>query len=67
MLDHVVTCKQDLYKDYRQEDEGISERIQVDPRHFTHYTQIPHRPVVKMNDQSSTKIRLVFNCAQVPR
>lgn len=56
VLDRVVTrlSKINLYKDYCQvflDQEGIIEKIQVDPGDFSHYTWIPHRPVVKMNDQ----------------
>lgn len=68
VLDRVVTrlSKMDLYKDYCQvflDQEGIIERIQVNPGDFSHYTWISHRPVVKMNNQSSTKLRTVFNCS----
>ena len=58
--------KQDLYEDYcqiflDQEAENIIERINVDPADFGLYTWIPHWPVVKVEDQYSSKIRAVFN------
>src|SRR5678816_4127629 len=42
---------------------GIIEIISVDPKEFDRYIWIPHRPVIKMADQVSTKIRPVFNCS----
>ena len=55
-----------LYKEYndafyQQERDGIIERIEVSPDKFSKYIWIPNRPVIKMNEQSTTKIRQVFN------
>ena len=47
----------------QQEAEQIIERIVVDPKDFHKYIWIPHRPVFKTDEQSSTKIRPVFNCS----
>ena len=57
-----------LYKEYddafyQQEREGIIERIEESPDKFSEYIWIPHRPVIKMDEQSTTKIRPVFNCS----
>ena len=48
---------------YQQGREGIIERIEVSPDKFSKYIWIPHRPVIKMDEQSTTKIRPVFNCS----
>ena len=47
----------------QQEAEQIIEKIVVDPKDFHKYIWIPHRPVFKTDEQSSTKIRPVFNCS----
>lgn len=70
VLDRVVTKleKQKLYDDYckvffDQESEGIIERINVSPDDFKKYIWVPHRPVIKKDPISTTKIRPVFNCS----
>ena len=69
VLDRVVSKleKQNLLKDYadvfRQQEEGITERIEVSPDEFNNYIWIPHRPVIRTETQVTTKIRPVFNCS----
>ena len=48
------------------EAENIFERLDVDPDKFKQYTWIPHRPIIKIDEQSSPKIRPVFNCRGSP-
>lgn len=60
--------KRNLFDEYakvfrEQEEEGIIERIHVTPDNFKDYIWIPHRPVFKTEDQTTTKIRPVFNCS----
>lgn len=43
--------------------DGILEKIFVPPWQFKEYIWIPHRPVLKSDPTSTTKIRLVFNCS----
>lgn len=66
-LEHVVRRleKNQLYQDYlkvfqEQERDGIIE-IFVTPERFDEYIWIPHRPVLKSDPTSTTKIRPVFN------
>ena len=47
----------------QQKEEGIIERIEVDPQKYGDYTWIPHRPIIKTEQQVTTKIRPVFNCS----
>ena len=70
VLDKTVKYLQSkkLYKEYnnafyQQERAGIIERIEVSPGKFSEYIWIPYRPVIKMDEQSTTKIRPVFNCS----
>ena len=49
----------DVFK--QQEEEGIVERFEVKPQSFSDYIWIPHRPVIKSEQQVTTKIRPVFN------
>ena len=51
----------DVFK--QQEEEGIIERFEVKPQNFSDYIWIPHRPVIKSEQQVTTKIRPVFNCS----
>ena len=46
---------------YQQESEEIIKRIQVNLFEFSNYIRIPHKPVVKLDAQETTKIRRVFN------
>lgn len=60
--------QQNLYEEYaeifnQQEEEGIIEQIDVAPDKFEDHIWIPHRPVFKSEDQTTTKIRPVFNCS----
>ncbi|XP_064117675.1 uncharacterized protein LOC135223100 [Macrobrachium nipponense] len=43
--------------------EGIIEEIDVNPQTFDKYIWIPHRPVIKEDPNTTTKIRPVFNCS----
>ena len=45
------------------EQDKIVERIEVNPKDFKNYKWIPHRPVFKTDEQSTTKMRPVFNCS----
>ena len=56
MDDYIKVFKQ-------QEEEGIIERIEVDPQKYADYTWIPHRSIIKTEQQVTTKIRPVFNCS----
>ena len=51
----------DQFKNF--EKEGVIEKIEVDPRNFNKYIWIPHRPVFKTDEQSTTKMRPVFNAS----
>ena len=60
--------RQNLFEDYakvfkEQEQEGIIERFEVSPEKFNDYIWIPHRPIIKTELQTTTKIRPVFNCS----
>ena len=39
------------------------EKIEVDPKDFKNYIWVPHRPVIKVEPNITTKIRPVFNCS----
>ena len=45
------------------ESEKIVERIEVSPKDFNNYIWIPHRPVFKTDEQSTTRMRPVFNAS----
>ena len=47
---------------HQQEREGIIERFEVVLEDFTKHIWIPHRPVFKTDEQTTTKIRPVFHC-----
>ncbi|XP_076039460.1 uncharacterized protein LOC143024532 [Oratosquilla oratoria] len=62
--------KSNLYEKYeevfdQQLQDGIIEQIEIDfsDEKVNNHTWIPHRPVIKMEEQVSTKIRPVFNCS----
>ena len=57
----IVDKYEEVY-DKQLEDE-IIEEIKVEPSCYNQYTWIPHRPVIKMEEQVTTKIRPVFNCS----
>ena len=48
---------------HTQLEDGIIERINVNPEDFDKYVWIPHRPIVKVEPNTTTKIRPVFNCS----
>ena len=69
VMDRVAShlSKKGMYEKYcqvflDQEAKNIIERIDVDPDKFNQYTWIPHRPIIKIDEQCSTKIQPVFNC-----
>ena len=43
--------------------DGIIEEIEVKPEQYNQKIWIPHRPVIKVEEQVTTKIRPVFNCS----
>ena len=43
--------------------DGIIEEIIVHPSDYNNHVWIPHRPVIKTEEQVTTKIRPVFNCS----
>ena len=45
------------------ESEKVIERIEVKPKDFKNFIWIPHRPVFKTDEQSTTKMRPVFNAS----
>ncbi|MEO1301205.1 MAG: DUF1759 domain-containing protein, partial [Bacteroidota bacterium] len=47
----------------QQLSEGIIEEIEVQPKDYDKYIWIPHRPVIKTDENVTTKIRPVFNCS----
>ena len=51
----------EIFKDLEQE--GVIERIKVNPKEFYKYVWIPHRPVFKDSETSTTKMRPVFNAS----
>ena len=67
VLNRVVTKleNQSLWNAYidvfkQEEEEGIIEYFKVKPQNFSDYIWIPHRPVIKSEQQVTTKIRPVF-------
>ena len=65
---HKKLSSQNLYDEYLNqfkqfENEEIIEKIEVNPKDFCKYIWIPHRPVFKTEEQSSTKMRPVFNAS----
>ncbi|XP_064104051.1 uncharacterized protein LOC135213882 [Macrobrachium nipponense] len=47
----------------KQLEDSIIEEIKVSPSDYHKYIWIPHRPVIKLEEQVTTKIRPVFNCS----
>ena len=45
------------------EADDIIERIEVHPKDYKNHIWTPHRPVFKTDEQSTTKMRAVFNCS----
>ena len=63
-----VLQKQNLVESYeevfdKQLETGIIKEIEVSLQDYENYTWIPHRPVIKTEEQITTKIRPVFNCS----
>ena len=48
---------------FDQLDKGIIEEFSCAPKDFHQFIWLPHRPVIKDDDQTTTKIRPVFNCS----
>ena len=70
ILKNVVTKlqKKDLLGAYQDVftkhlDDGIIERIIVEPKDYDKHIWIPHRPVIRTHENVTTKIRPVFNCS----
>ena len=70
VLDRVVTQlhKDKLYDAYneifqQQLEDGIIEEIPLNEVNVYDYTWIPHRAVVKSDEQTTTKLRVVLNCS----
>ena len=51
----------DVFQQQLQDD--IIEKIEVQPKDYNKHVWIPHRPVIKTDAQTTTKIRPVFNCS----
>jgi len=70
ILNRVVSNlhKDNLYEDYnnvitKQLDDNILEEIPMENLNITDHVFVPHRPVVKMESNVTTKVRLVLNCS----
>ena len=48
---------------FEQRNHDIIEEFDCVPEDFSKYIWLPHRPVYKDDDQSTSKIRPVFNCS----
>ena len=48
---------------FKQLNHNIIEEFDCVPKDFSKYIWLPHRPVYKDEDQSTSKIRPVFNCS----
>ena len=59
--DGLLESYQNVFK--KQLEENIIERIDVSPENFHKHVWVPHRPVIKTEPNSTTKIRPVFNCS----
>ena len=57
----LVNKYQDVFD--KQLEDGIIEEIKVKPSEYNNYVWIPHRPVIRTDEQVTTKIRPVFNCS----
>ena len=65
---HKTLSNQNQYDEYlgqfkQFENEEVIEKIEVNPKDFNKYIWIPHRPVFKTDEQSTTKMRPVFNAS----
>ena len=70
VLDRVVSDlhSKNLFEDYNRVFEqhladDIIEKVDINPSEYVNFIFIPHRPVIKMEAQVTTKIRPVFNCS----
>ena len=57
----MLTAYQKVFQ--TQLEDGIIEKIDVSPKDYDKYVWIPHRPVIKVEPNTTTKIRPVFNCS----
>jgi hypothetical protein len=57
----LISAYEDVFK--QQLADGIIQEIEVSPSNYHSYKWIPHRPVIKTEQQVTTKIRPVFNCS----
>ena len=48
---------------HNQLEDGIIEKIRVEPKDFDNYVWIPHRTILEEEANVTTKIRPVFNCS----
>ena len=58
---NMLEAYQNVFK--KQLEDGIIEKVEVDPNTFDKHIWIPHRPIVKTEPNTTTKIRPVFNCS----
>ena len=48
---------------YKQLEDGIIEEFKANPSDYDSHIWIPHRPIIRIEEQVTTKIRPVFNCS----
>ena len=48
---------------FQQVKDGIIERLKIQPEEFGKFIWIPQRPIIKITEQMTTKIRPIFNCS----
>ena len=70
ILDKVVENlrRDNLYDQYKsvlqkQLDEGIIEEVPISQLNIENHKFVPHRPVIKTEDNVTTKLRVVLNCS----
>ena len=47
----------------KQLEDGIIEEVKVNPSDYDNHIWIPHRPIIRTEEQVTSKIRPVFNCS----
>ena len=57
----VVNKYQEVFD--KQLEDGIIDEVKVNPSNYDNHIWIPHRPVIRTEEQVTTKIRPVFNCS----
>ena len=58
---NLLSAYQDVFNKHLED--GIIEKITVDPKEYCNHVWIPHRPIIRTHDNVTTKIRPVFNCS----